>query len=129
MIQSEQVTGGVRVSVRSTYLPERSKPEDNYYFFAYRVQIRNEGDTPVKLLSRHWRITDGSGKTEEVRGPGVVGEQPLLAQGQTFTYTSACPLSTPVGAMCGTYQMLGADGSRFDAEIAPFTLALPDVIH
>ena len=129
MIQSEQVTGGVRVSVRSTYLPERSKPEDNYYFFAYRVQIRNEGDAPVKLLSRHWRITDGSGKTEEVRGPGVVGEQPLLAQGQTFTYTSACPLSTPVGAMCGTYQMLGADGSRFDAEIAPFTLALPDVIH
>ena len=129
MIQSEQVTGGVRVSVRSTYLPERSKPEDNYYFFAYRVQICNEGDAPVKLLSRHWRITDGSGKTEEVRGPGVVGEQPLLAQGQTFTYTSACPLSTPVGAMCGTYQMLGADGSRFDAEIAPFTLALPDVIH
>ena len=129
MIQSEQVTGGVRVSVRSTYLPERSKPEDNYYFFAYRVQISNEGDAPVKLLSRHWRITDGSGKTEEVRGPGVVGEQPLLAQGQTFTYTSACPLSTPVGAMCGTYQMLGADGSRFDAEIAPFTLALPDVIH
>ncbi len=129
MMRSEQVTEGVRIRVQSAYVPERSKPQEDYYFFAYKVHIHNESETPVKLLSRHWKIMDGMGQTEEVRGPGVVGEQPLLAKGQSFSYTSACPLSTPVGAMYGTYQMLGADGYRFDAEIAPFTLACPDAIH
>ena len=129
MISSEEVTEGVRVRVLSTYIAERSKPDENYYFFAYRVKILNEGETPVKLVSRHWEITDGSGRTEEVRGPGVVGEQPLLVKGQSFSYTSACPLSTPVGAMQGTYQMVSSDGHRFDAKIAPFTLAFPDAIH
>lgn len=126
---SMAVTQGVRIMVRSQFVAERSNPEDDYYFFAYRVLIKNEGEVPVKLLSRHWIITDGSGKVEEVRGPGVVGQQPLLAPGEHFEYTSACPLHTPVGAMQGTYQMLSAEGDAFDAEIKPFTLAVPNVLN
>lgn len=126
---SDAITRGVRVTVRSQYVADRSSPDEDFYFFAYRVRITNEGEVPVKLISRHWIITDGSGKVEEVRGPGVVGVQPLLEQGQAFEYTSACPLCTPVGTMHGTYQMLTADGDAFDAEIRPFTLARPGALH
>ncbi|MCB1953938.1 MAG: Co2+/Mg2+ efflux protein ApaG [Rhodocyclaceae bacterium] len=126
---SEATTRAVRVQVRSAYVPDRSSPEDDFYFFAYRVRITNLGGVPVKLISRHWIITDGSGRVEEVKGPGVVGEQPLLTEGQSFEYTSACPLSTPVGSMHGTYQMLTAEGEMFDARIAPFTLAEPNALN
>jgi len=126
---SKVTTRGVLVDVRSAYVPGRSSPDEDYYFFAYRVRITNTGTVPVKLLSRHWIITDGSGRVEEVKGPGVVGEQPLLTKGQSFEYTSACPLRTPVGAMHGTYQMLTAEGETFDAEIAPFTLADPTALN
>ncbi|MCB9548548.1 MAG: Co2+/Mg2+ efflux protein ApaG [Myxococcales bacterium] len=126
---SEAVTRGIRVTVRSAYIPERSDPERPLFFFAYRIRIANEGATTARLLTRHWIITDGQGGVEEVQGPGVVGEQPLLAPGQDFEYTSACPLPTPVGTMHGTYQMLTALGERFDAEIAPFLLAVPGAVH
>jgi ApaG protein len=126
---SQATTRGVRVSVLSQYVPERSTPDEGYYFFAYQVTIANEGEQTVQLLSRHWIITHGTGRTEEVRGPGVVGEQPVLAPGESFRYTSACPLSTPVGTMHGAYQMVTADGERFDARIAPFSLAMPLALH
>lgn len=126
---SDATTRGVRVRVRSAYVPDRSSPEDGYYFFAYRVRITNTAAVPVKLISRHWIITDGSGRVEEVEGPGVVGEQPLLTEGQSFEYTSACPLPTPVGSMHGTYQMLTAEGEMFDARVAPFTLAEPNALN
>jgi len=127
--QSDACTRGVRVRVRSQYVPERSQPERSQWLFAYRISILNEGDETVKLLSRHWRITDATGQLEEVRGPGVVGEQPVLAPGEDFEYTSSCALPTPYGSMAGTYQMITADGERFDAEIAVFTLAEPRAIH
>jgi len=129
---SEATTRGVHVSVESVYVPERSDPEHGYYFFAYQVRIANVGDEVVQLVSRHWIITDANGREDHVRGPGVVGETPVLKPGQSFTYTSACPLRTPVGAMYGTYQMIyPAEDARegFDAEIAPFTLALPDTLN
>lgn len=126
---SEAMTRGVRVQVVAQYIPERSTPDEDFYFFAYRVRIQNEADVPVKLISRHWIITDGTGHVEEVRGPGVVGAQPLLEEGQAFEYTSACPLRTPVGAMHGSFEMVSADGEIFDAEIAPFTLAIPNAIN
>jgi len=126
---SEAVTRGVRVMVESRYIPERSSPDHNYYFFAYHVTIRNEGDVPVQLISRHWIITDGTGRVQEVRGPGVVGELPRLQPGEEFEYTSACPLPTEVGSMHGTYQMVIDSGERFDARIAPFTLARPNTMN
>jgi ApaG protein len=119
----------VRVQVRSAYLPERSSPADGHYFFTYRVRISNEGEETVQLVSRHWIITDADGRTEEVRGPGVVGEQPVLAPGEAFEYTSFCPLSSPIGSMHGTYQMVTAGGSTFDAEIAAFSLAVPHALN
>jgi ApaG protein len=109
---------------------ERSQPLQGEYFFAYTIQIENEGSETVQLLSRHWIITDAEGHEEEVQGPGVVGEQPILAPGQSFEYTSACPLATPFGSMRGTYQMIaGESGDKFDAEIAPFSLSEPYSIH
>jgi ApaG protein len=120
---STAVTRGIRVEVESEYLPERSDPERNTYFFVYHVKITNEGDETVQLISRHWIITSSEGKVEEVQGPGVVGEQPTLEAGESFEYTSFCPLKTPMGTMHGTYQMVTEDGVDFDAEIAPFTLA------
>lgn len=126
---SEAVTNNVRVEVESQYAPERSQPFQNQWFFHYTVRISNEGDETVQLLSRHWIITDGTGKVEEVQGPGVVGEQPVLAPGETFEYTSGCPLQTATGTMRGTYQMVTEDGTHFDVEIAPFTLMEPYTVH
>jgi ApaG protein len=129
MFTSEAVTRNVRVSVTAEYSPERSTPSETQWFFLYTITISNEGATPVQLLTRHWVITDGTGSVEEVRGPGVVGQQPTLAPGETFTYTSGCPLSTPFGLMQGTYQMTTPDGESFDATIAPFTLSEPYTVH
>ncbi len=126
---SDAATRGVRVEVRSAYVPERSSPRDSHYFFTYRIRISNQGEETVQLLSRHWIITDGEGNVEHVRGPGVVGEQPVLKPGDSFEYTSFCPLATPIGSMHGTYQMVTADGSAFDAEIAPFSLAVPHALN
>ncbi len=129
MFESEAVTRGIRVKVRSFFVPERSAPDEGQWFFAYRIAITNEGSEPAQLLSRHWIITDGNGEVEEVRGPGVVGEQPLLAPGESFEYTSACPLPTSVGSMSGTYQMVTDAGEAFDADIAPFTLGEARTLH
>jgi ApaG protein len=115
------------VEVRSQYVAERSAPAERRYFFAYTVRISNEGTSVVQLVSRHWTITDQHGRIEEVRGPGVVGEQPVLGPGESFEYTSACPLTTPFGTMHGTYEMVRTgDGARFDAEIAAFALEAPN---
>jgi ApaG protein len=129
METSEALTGGIRVLVRSQYVAERSRPELGEFFFAYTILIENRSRDRVQLISRHWIITDAEGRQEEVRGPGVVGEQPVLDPGESFQYTSACPLRTPFGAMRGTYQMVRADGSRFDAEIATFRLAQPYAVN
>ena len=126
---SECTTQGVRIQVVSMYVPSRSEPDDGAYFFAYRVKIDNVGDEQVQIVSRHWVITDGNGQIQEVRGEGVVGEQPVLAPGESFEYTSACPLGTEVGTMQGSYQMVGVGGEGFDAEIAPFTLAVPSALN
>jgi ApaG protein len=126
---SDSTTRGVRVEVRTAYVPERSSPADSLYFFAYRIRISNTGDETVQLLSRHWIISDGEGNTEHVRGPGVVGEQPVLEPGEAFEYTSFCPLRTPIGSMHGTYRLVTAGGSAFEAEIAPFSLAVPTAIN
>jgi ApaG protein len=122
---STAVTNGIRVSVTSVYVPEQSAPKAHRYVFAYTVKIANEGTATAQLRSRHWVITDNDGKVEEVRGPGVVGQQPLLRPGEEFEYTSGCVLQTARGEMRGTYQMQRPDGSGFDATIAPFALALP----
>jgi ApaG protein len=127
--QYETVTRGIRITVQPEYMPDRSDPGANNFLFAYHITIHNEGDVPVKLLSRHWIITDGSGKQEQVRGPGVVGEQPHLQPGEGFRYTSACPLPTPVGSMQGSFQMVTDSGEAFDAAIRPFTLASPGTLH
>ena len=129
MFESEAVTRGIRVEVRSFYVPERSDPEQEQWFFAYQIAISNEGSETAQLIGRHWIITDGDGRQEEVRGPGVVGEQPVLAPGESFEYTSACLLQTPVGSMQGTYQMRTQQGEDFDAVIAPFSLGQPSSFH
>lgn len=126
---SDTVTRGIRVQVRSMYVPERSVPQQKHYFFAYHIRISNEGSETAQLLSRHWIITDADGDVQEVRGPGVVGETPVLAPGQSFEYTSFCPLPTNVGTMQGTYAMVTAGGETFDAAIAPFTLAMPYALN
>jgi ApaG protein len=122
---STAVTRGIRVTVKSFYLAERSSPPTNQYAFGYTVRIANEGERTAQLRTRHWIITDGDGKVQEVRGEGVVGAQPVLKPGQHFEYTSWCMLATAHGSMHGTYQMVGEDGEGFDATIAPFPLALP----
>src|SRR3989338_3408465 len=119
----------IDVSVVSRYLPEQSEPEQNRFAFAYTVTIHNAGELPAKLQSRHWVITDGDGHKQEVRGPGVIGQQPLIAPGQSHTYSSGTLLSSRVGTMQGSYQMLADDGKRFDAIIAPFRLAVPGALH
>lgn len=129
MLISEATTRGIEVRVESRYLPERSAPERKAWFFAYTIRISNRGTETAQLISRHWIITDATGRTEEVRGPGVVGEQPVLEPGQAFEYTSGCPLRTPFGTMRGTYQMVTSRGDAFDAEIAPFTLTTPEALN
>jgi ApaG protein len=158
----------IRVDVSTNYVGEQSKPDESHYVFAYTITIRNEGKVPARLLTRHWVITNGNGKVKEVRGEGVVGEQPVLGPGERFEYTSGVPLSTasgfmtgrylmvsetgerfeidllpgqgfryssgavletPVGFMQGSYQMLADDGAHFDVPIAPFTLAMPGLLH
>ena len=112
MFTSEAVTRGIKVRVESEYAPERSQPSQNHWFFLYTITISNVGPETAQLLTRHWVITDGTGHIEEVRGPGVVGKQPVLAPGESFTYTSGCPLSTPFGMMQGTYQMTTLKGDH-----------------
>ena len=126
---SSTVTAGIRVDVSARFIPERSNPTDHEWFFAYTITIANQSDRTVQLLSRHWVITDADGKVEEVRGPGVVGQQPILKPGQSFEYTSACPLATSFGVMQGTYQMVTPDGDHFDIAIAPFSLHEPYAIN
>lgn len=118
-------TRGIEVEVEPFYLPERSEPDEARYVWGYRVTIANNSDTPVQLLARYWRITDGLGRVEEVRGPGVVGEQPELGPGDSFQYTSGCPLRTPSGFMVGTYTMRSGEGEFFDVAIPAFSLDLP----
>lgn len=120
------LTDGIRVVVRSKYAPERSEPARRQWFFLYTVLVTNESASTVQLVSRHWVITDAYGETEEVRGPGVVGEQPILRPGQSFEYTSGCPLRTPFGSMLGEYQMVDQDGGTFEVKIPPFVLRNPD---
>ena len=119
----------VDVSVVTRYLPEQSQPEQNRFAFAYTVTVSNNGQVPAKLLSRHWIITNGDGRVQEVRGAGVVGQQPLIEPGQSHTYSSGTVMSSRVGTMQGSYQMLAEDGKRFDALIAPFRLAVPGSLH
>lgn len=126
---SEATTRGVRVRVDPQFDTRRSQPDAGHWFFLYTVTIDNQSQETVQLMTRHWIITDGNGDVEEVRGPGVVGEQPVLAPGQSFQYTSGCPLTTDVGKMEGTYQMVTAEGEPFDIEIAPFTLCAPGTVH
>jgi len=129
MNTSEAITRGVRVSVVSRYLPEKSAPERRQWFFAYDIRISNQGAEVVQLLSRHWIITDADGNVEEVAGPGVVGNQPVLAPGECFEYTSFCPLTTPFGTMEGSYRMATENGAAFDAEIARFELSEPMTVN
>jgi len=129
MFTSESVTRGVRVSVLSEYDPERSRPNNQQWFFLYTITITNESTDTVQLVSRHWIITNGSGQVQEVRGPGVVNQQPVLSPTQSFTYTSGCPLTTPFGTMRGTYQMVTAGGEQFDVNISEFTLSEPYTVH
>jgi ApaG protein len=126
---SNAVTDGIRISVNAVYVVEQSAPRSRRYVFAYTVKISNEGVAAAQLKTRHWIITDGNGKIEEVKGPGVVGQQPSLGPGEHFEYTSGCVLQTPRGEMRGTYQMYRPDGSSFDAAIAPFALALPHTLN
>jgi ApaG protein len=119
----------IRVEVDTSYLADQSDPKDKRYVFSYTITIRNEGQVPARLLTRHWIITDSNGKVQEVRGEGVVGEQPYLKPGQGFRYSSGAVLETPVGAMQGSYQMVSDDGDHFDAPIAAFRLAMPGLLH
>ena len=126
---SETTTKGIRVQVTPNYLEHESDPTNNYWFHIYHVTIINESDSTVQLISRHWIITNARGEEEHVRGAGVVGNQPILQPNQRFQYTSACPLSTSMGTMHGSYQMRTQDGVQFDAEIAPFTLCDPIALN
>ena len=119
----------IAVNVDTRYLEDQSDPGESRYVFAYTITIRNRGKVPAKLLGRHWVITDANGKVQEVRGEGVVGEQPHLQPGQGFRYTSGAVLETPVGSMQGSYQMLADNGVQFDAPVPAFTLAIPGKIH
>lgn len=119
----------IEVDVRTTYVEGQSDPEQHHYVFAYTITIRNTGDSAARLISRHWLITDADGGVQEVFGEGVVGQQPFLRPGEDFSYTSGTTLPTPVGTMQGSYQMQTESGEQFDAIIAPFTLALPHILH
>ncbi|MGK2952358.1 MAG: Co2+/Mg2+ efflux protein ApaG [Thiobacillus sp.] len=119
----------ISITVNTTYLDEQSDPEADRYVFAYTISIANTGTVAAQLISRHWIITDAENVTQEVKGLGVVGEQPLLRPGESFEYTSGTAMATPVGTMRGNYQMVAEDGNKFDAEIPVFTLSMPRVLH
>ncbi len=119
----------ISINVNVQYIEAQSAPNDDRYVFSYTINILNKGTETAQLMSRHWIITDAEGKTQEVKGPGVVGEHPNLKPGEDFTYTSGTIIKTPVGSMHGSYQMKAADGQMFDAEIQPFTLAKPRFLH
>ena len=120
------VTHQVKVTVEPTFDPERSDPDERRYFWRYAIEIVNLGDNPVTLMERHWRITDANGRQQEVRGPGVVGEQPTIAPGKSFKYTSGCPLTTPSGLMVGEYRMVDPHGRSFEVSIPAFSLDFPE---
>jgi ApaG protein len=125
----EAVTHGIRIKVEPQYVEEQSSPDDSYFFWAYTIEIANQSDAVVQLKTRHWRITDARGKTEEVRGPGVVGKTPVLDPGESFTYTSGCPLGTASGIMVGSYQMQLQDGSLIDVAVPAFSLDSPFAVR
>ncbi len=125
-VRYSAVTREIEVTVQPFYLPEQSSPPEERYVFAYRVRIRNRGGETVQLRNRNWRITDSRGRTYEVHGEGVVGEQPVLAPGESFEYTSGTPLATASGIMLGSYEMVTGDGERFDVTIPAFSLDAPD---
>lgn len=129
MSSSEAITEGVRVTVAARYSPEHSRPKDEEWFFLYTVRITNESSVVVQLLTRHWIITDATGNVREVRGPGVVGHQPVLLPGEHFEYTSGCPLPTPFGSMQGSYEMLRGDQAPLQVEIASFALVEPNSLQ
>src|ERR1044071_1547690 len=126
---SEAVTNGIRVEVLSQHSRENSRPQQGEWVFQYTIRITNQSNETVQLLNRHWIITDAADHVEEVRGPGVVGAQPVLAPGESFKYSSWCPLKTPTGRMHGTYEMVAPGGKRFDIEIAPFALRARYTVH
>lgn len=127
---SDTTTRGVRILVRPRFILEQSDPDHGQWLFAYHITIRNLGEQTVQLISRHWVITNGEGEVEEVRGPGVVGYQPVLKPGEEFEYTSGCPLNTPVGTMHGEFNMtVQGSGEKFDAKIEPFRLAVPKALN
>jgi ApaG protein len=126
---SDTTTRGIRIQVRTEYMPERSSSKDNIYQFQYHIRISNVGSETAQLVSREWIITNADGEVERVRGGGVIGEYPVLKPGAAFEYTSYCRLKTKVGSMYGTYQMVTTGGESFDAAIAPFTLALPNALN
>ncbi|VAW82882.1 ApaG protein [hydrothermal vent metagenome] len=119
----------IEVKVETQYIEEQSLPEQEHYVFAYKITLYNSGGVPAQLLSRHWVITDANNKVQEVKGEGVVGEQPCLKPGERYSYTSGTMLETPVGTMRGSYQMIAADGVEFDADIPQFTLSMPRTLH
>lgn len=119
----------IQVSARTAFIPEQSDLENSRYVFAYTITITNAGNIPAQLVSRHWIITDANNQVQEVRGLGVVGEQPLLRPNESFQYTSGTAIATPVGTMRGSYQMVAEDGAQFDAPIPEFTLSMPRVLH
>jgi ApaG protein len=123
------VSHQIKITVRPKYLEEQSEPDEGRYFWSYTIEIANVGDTIVQLTHRHWRITDANGSSQEVRGPGVVGEQPRLKPGDAFSYTSGCPLPTPSGIMVGTYRMVDESGLAFDVAIPAFSLDSPHTKH
>ncbi len=129
MSSSDAITRGIRIQVKCNYVPEESTPETGHYLFTYQVTVINHSEQAVQLISRHWVITNADGKKEEIRGLGVVGQQPLIRPGESYRYSSFCPLNTPVGSMHGTYQMVLNNGEEFDAVIAPFTLAVPGILN
>ncbi len=126
---SNDIKYAIKVSANAFFLPEQSDEDNDQYVFAYTIRITNTGSLPAKLLSRHWVITDADSKVQEVKGVGVVGEQPTLGPGESFEYTSGSSLETSVGTMRGTYQMLAEDGTKFEAIVPEFTLSVPRILH
>jgi ApaG protein len=126
---AEEAKYAIEVQVKTQYLADQSDPDDGRHVFSYTINITNVGTVPAQLISRHWIITDGEGVVQEVRGLGVVGNQPLLQPGQSFEYTSGCALATAVGTMKGSYQMTAEDGTQFEAPIAEFVLSMPRTLH